>query len=316
MKRLWEKIVEKEVPIYIEKPVEEPLEVDASLSLEEKEEPATNSDMLKKFESAFNSKKTQSYEFEDDPFLKFEEKNEEIPNSEPHEVQIQATKEVPVEEASLQTQQPITKPNETIEDNKDLENRKIEEMLKPVFNSELQEIINNEVEKALQELLLKRQVAPVLVDEKDQGAVEENKESTIEIQQVDKLAPSDVEKVQEQAEKAVALAAEEIKETIKTEPVKIIESLHDLKMDLAEIEGLEETEYAHRLVEMNPLLKYHQALFYATHRVMGRYYSIGQFKAFNQCAYETARTSMDFLTSVGLYRKEQVKNKFVYTPNK
>ena len=88
----------------------------------------------------------------------------------------------------------------------------------------------------------------------------------------------------------------------------------DVSASVAELEGLEETEYARRLVEMQPLIKYRQALFYATHRVVGRYYSISEYKNFNECAYETARTSMDFLTAAGLYRKEQVKNKFVYTP--
>ncbi len=127
---------------------------------------------------------------------------------------------------------------------------------------------------------------------------------------------------------------EEIKEPLKEEKIEEIKPLVDvpiietrpkiapkanvthskIKINTAELEGLEETEYARRLVEMHPLLKYHQALFFATHRALGRYYSISQFKEFNDCAYETARTSMDFLTSIGLYRKEQVKNKFVYTP--
>jgi hypothetical protein len=32
--------------------------------------------------------------------------------------------------------------------------------------------------------------------------------------------------------------------------------------------------------------------------------------------YETARTSMEQLVSLGYYRRESVKNKFVYTPVK
>lgn len=88
----------------------------------------------------------------------------------------------------------------------------------------------------------------------------------------------------------------------------------DLITDLSSLEGLENDAYARALVELYPNVKYTQALFYARHRTVGRFYTIGQFKDFFECAYETARTSMEFLTSVGLYRKEQLKNKFVYTP--
>jgi hypothetical protein len=107
---------------------------------------------------------------------------------------------------------------------------------------------------------------------------------------------------------------------VKSKKVKTVEVVSpstnsEVSLDLTRLEGLSDEEYAQQLTEMNPLVKYHQALFFATHRVAGRFYTIGQFKDFADCAYETARTSMDFLTSVGLYRKEQVKNKFVYTPN-
>ena len=68
------------------------------------------------------------------------------------------------------------------------------------------------------------------------------------------------------------------------------------------------------LIEINPLIRYHQASFYAHHHDFGRYYTISQFKKFANCAYETARTSMECLVSLCLYRKEQLKNKFVYTP--
>ena len=44
------------------------------------------------------------------------------------------------------------------------------------------------------------------------------------------------------------------------------------------------------------------------------FYTISSFKEFADCAYETARTSMDFLCDVGLYEKRQIKNKFIYTP--
>ena len=85
-----------------------------------------------------------------------------------------------------------------------------------------------------------------------------------------------------------------------------------------EPEALSEKEardYARYLLETNPALSKGQARFYAFHCTMGRYYVIQQYKKFNRCAYETARTSMDKLASEGYYSKMQVKNKFVYTPS-
>lgn len=73
-------------------------------------------------------------------------------------------------------------------------------------------------------------------------------------------------------------------------------------------------EYIRYLLETNPNLNKNQASFFATHRTPGRYYSIQQFKKHANCAYETARTSMDKLAKEGYYEKLQVKNKFVYTP--
>ncbi len=105
------------------------------------------------------------------------------------------------------------------------------------------------------------------------------------------------------------------------EPVKKVEmapvntvNVEDISADVAKLLDLDADGIAKGLVELNPFIRYHQALFYANHHDVGRYYTIGQFKNFTGCAYETARTSMDFMTSLGLYRKEQIKNKFVYTP--
>ena len=82
--------------------------------------------------------------------------------------------------------------------------------------------------------------------------------------------------------------------------------------------GLDERDamrIAEHLLEMNPTLKRGEALFYARHCTIGKYYTIQQYKVMNDCAYETARTSMDHLVSEGFYRKEMIKNKkFVYTP--
>jgi Fic family protein len=70
------------------------------------------------------------------------------------------------------------------------------------------------------------------------------------------------------------------------------------------------------LLESNPLLRPKQAEFYARHRTLGKYYTIAMFKKEMDVVYETARTSMDNLAQLGYYRRENVKNKFVYTPIK
>lgn len=81
--------------------------------------------------------------------------------------------------------------------------------------------------------------------------------------------------------------------------------------------GLDEQDVdliAENLLELYPSLKSNQAKFYASHCTIGKYYSISQYKKETGVAYETARTSMDNLVNLGFYKKEQVKNKYVYTP--
>lgn len=68
------------------------------------------------------------------------------------------------------------------------------------------------------------------------------------------------------------------------------------------------------LLETYPSMKYSQAHFYASHCTIGRFYTINQFKQEEKTSYETARTSMDYLASIGFYQKTQMKNKFVYRP--
>jgi len=68
------------------------------------------------------------------------------------------------------------------------------------------------------------------------------------------------------------------------------------------------------LLETYPSLKKTQAHFYATHCTIGKSYTIQQFKKIEMTSYETARTSMDYLTSLGFYNKEKLRNKFIYKP--
>ena len=81
--------------------------------------------------------------------------------------------------------------------------------------------------------------------------------------------------------------------------------------------GLDEKDadlVAMNLLEIYPSMKKGQAKFYSRHCTVGKYYTISQYKKEQNVAYETARTSMDNLVNLGFYKKEQIKNKFVYTP--
>lgn len=68
------------------------------------------------------------------------------------------------------------------------------------------------------------------------------------------------------------------------------------------------------LLERDPSLRKREAHFYARHCTKGKKYTISQYKKAIGCVYETARTSMDHLAELGYYRKEKIKNKFVYVP--
>lgn len=68
------------------------------------------------------------------------------------------------------------------------------------------------------------------------------------------------------------------------------------------------------LLESDPSLSRSEAMFYARHCTLGKYYTIANFREFIGCAYETARTSMDHLANAGYYDKQKLKNKFIYTP--
>ena len=69
-----------------------------------------------------------------------------------------------------------------------------------------------------------------------------------------------------------------------------------------------------KLRELYPVLKEKQAHFYSTHCTIGLSYTISQFQKEENTVYETARTSMDELAKLGLYKKTKVNKKFVYQP--
>lgn len=121
-------------------------------------------------------------------------------------------------------------------------------------------------------------------DEK-QEEVEEIKEEEIEVEEVP--APNKVNYVREElAISYIPLALDEKQATL-------------VEQDL---------------LERDPSLKKGEAHFYARHCTKGKKYTIAQYKKMIGCVYETARTSMDHLAELGYYRKEKIKNKFVYVP--
>lgn len=88
--------------------------------------------------------------------------------------------------------------------------------------------------------------------------------------------------------------------------------------EVGDIHDGEETAIDERqlseILSSQPLLRDVQVKFYLSHRTDGHFYTIDQYKQFADCAYETARTSMDLLASLGYYDKQKAKRKFVYKP--
>ena len=141
------------------------------------------------------------------------------------------------------------------------------------------------------------------------------------------LSASTLKKDYYQEDEDVFVDEEEEKQ-VKEEPVEEAES--EVKEETSKDEGdveelaisrlprqLDEKEASRLeqdLLESDPSLKKGEAYFYARHCTMNRHYTIAQYKKALGCAYETARTSMENLVRFGYYRKEKIKNKFVYTP--
>lgn len=120
-----------------------------------------------------------------------------------------------------------------------------------------------------------------------------------------------------EVKKEIKQPAKEVTKTIRiVEPVNEEQQLNEIAISYIP-RGLDEREATRletHLLELDPSLKKGEARFYARHCTLGKMYTIQQFKKCNGCAYETARTGMEHLVSLGYYRKEQIKNKFVYTP--
>ena len=102
----------------------------------------------------------------------------------------------------------------------------------------------------------------------------------------------------------------------KPEPKKVVYVKEELAVSYIPpaLDEKEAYRLEQHLLESDVELKKGEARFYARHCVVGKKYTIQQYKKALGCAYETARTSMDHLAELGYYKKEQVKNKYVYSP--
>ncbi len=87
--------------------------------------------------------------------------------------------------------------------------------------------------------------------------------------------------------------------------MKILNKLNDIQTDT----NLNFHELSYRY----PQLKKYQIEFYLKHNTRGYFYTLEQFIDFTEVCYETSRTSMDQLVSLGFYDKIKQGKKFIYT---
>lgn len=128
-------------------------------------------------------------------------------------------------------------------------------------------------------------------------------------------AKSTVEEEAKPSERSVAVMARPVEFVKLQEPSPYIgESNVALPVFPAGLKKQDVEGIVTNLLEVYPYLKRTQAHFYACHCTIGKHYTISQFKKEENVAYETARTSMDFLAENGFYSKTKVRNKFVYSP--
>ena len=164
--------------------------------------------------------------------------------------------------------------------------------------------------------------APEVEEVKPEPVVEPEPVPQVETTPVQQVKVERVVEFKSEPVPAPAPAPAPTPEPVKEEKrIVISEVKEEQKLDEIAISyiprGLDEAEARRlevHLLELDPSLKKGEARFYARHCTLGKMYTIQQFKQANRCAYETARTGMEHLVELGYYRKEQVKNKFVYTP--
>ena len=148
------------------------------------------------------------------------------------------------------------------------------------------------------------EVEQISIFDHDNQTVEETKEEKPVAVETKKEEPVVIETKKEE----IPTLREEVSKEKETKIAKPIDKIQPVMNER------EATKYEKYLLESDPRLKKGQAHFYARHCTVGMYYTIKQYKRMVGCVYETARTSMEDLVTFGYYKKEQIKNKFVYTP--
>ena len=155
------------------------------------------------------------------------------------------------------------------------------------------------------------------VEEEVESLNEEVKEEKIET--IDLFAASEETPLVKE-ESPVTSQREEIKEPVIEQPKKKTVKVTYVQEELAvayipvALDEKQAVLLEQDLLERDPELKKGEAKFYARHCTKGKKYTIAQYKKSLRCAYETARTSMDHLAELLYYRKEKIKNKYVYIP--
>ena len=182
--------------------------------------------------------------------------------------------------------------------------------LSQFFEGFLDDIANSKVNEMRQDFYQ--------VDEKQEEIEIPVPEEEKKIETIDLFAASEPEEEEKEPEQP-APAQEEVPQQVeqpKKKTVKVTYVQEELAVAYIPV-ALDEKQAVlleQDLLERDPELKKGEAKFYARHCTKGKKYTIAQYKKSLRCAYETARTSMDHLAELLYYRKEKVKNKYVYIP--
>ena len=151
-------------------------------------------------------------------------------------------------------------------------------------------------------------------DAKEEIEVPENE---VKVETIDLFESSKEEQpVEEPVKEEPVVVSKVVEEQPKKKTVKVTYVQEELAVAYIPV-ALDEKQAVlleQDLLERDPELKKGEAKFYARHCTKGKKYTIAQYKKSLRCAYETARTSMDHLAELLYYRKEKVKNKYVYIP--
>lgn len=281
VEKIVEKIVYREVPVYKEVEKEVPVEIIKEIPIEKEIEKIV--EVIKEVEK-------------------------EVPVEIIREVEKIVEKEVPVE-VIHEVEKVIERPVEVIK-----EVEKIVEKEVPVeVIKEVEKIVEKVVEVPVEKEVVRyiEKVIEVPVETIIEKIVEVPSKREVEVI-VEKEIEVPVEKeVIRYVEKEVASKPQQ---SVSAFSKPAFDPTALARVNVNDLSNLSDDEYAQRLLVLIPMIRKDQAYFYAHHRTEGCFYTIGQYKEYADCAYETARTSMDFLVSCGFYRKELLKNKYVYTP--